>query len=183
MQNLKLSFIMLLSVFLFGCASGAKVENMVYTPIQGQTFDEALKNEINVTKVSGGEKTNPLWTSEISSEAFSTSVKNSLSAHGLLAEGGQYKLKITLLLVDQPMFGLDMEVITHVRYVLTDSSNESVIFDDTIVAPYTATVGDAFVAIERLRLANEGSGKKNIEELINKLSELKIEPQQVSINQ
>jgi hypothetical protein len=55
------------------------------------------------------------------------------------------------------------------------------LFDETIIAPYTATIGDAFVAIKRLRLANEGSGRKNVEGLMNKLSELEISPKQVSI--
>ena len=82
------------------------------------------------------------------------------------------------------MFGLNFEVTTHVKYILTDrESNGSVIMNETIVAPFTATVGDAFAAIKRLRLANEGSGKANINGLLEKLSELRIKPGDISLRQ
>ena len=79
------------------------------------------------------------------------------------------------------MFGMNLTVTTYVNYVLTDSSNNTVILNETIEAPYTATVGDSFAAIKRLRLANEGSGKENIKGLLEKLSALKINPNQVSL--
>jgi len=82
------------------------------------------------------------------------------------------------------MFGLDFEVTTHVRYILTDSDNNgAVVLNETVVTPYTATIGDAFAAIKRLRLANEGSGKANIQGLLDKLSELRIQPANISLAQ
>lgn len=181
MSKVKLLTVLAMATFLFGCASGAKMQNMVYTPNQPAAFDAALKNEVGVESVSGGQDTNPAWTSEISNESFSGAVKNTLAAQGLLAENGQYQLKIEMLKVDQPLFGLDMTVTTHVKYTLTDTKSNSIVLSETIVAPHTATMGDAFVAITRLRLANEGSGKKNIEGLLNKLAKLKIKSNQVSL--
>lgn len=82
------------------------------------------------------------------------------------------------------MFGLDFEVTTHVKYILTDRENTgAVVLNETIVAPYTATIGDAFAAIKRLRLANEGSGNANIQGLLEKLAELQIHPTDVSLSQ
>jgi hypothetical protein len=181
LKKIKLLSVFLLSTFLFGCASGAKMESMVYTPNAPKTYDDALKNQVAVQSVGGGEKTNPLWTSEISTESFSSAVKGTLSAQGLLAEKGRYQLQVKMLKVDQPMFGLDLTVTTHVRYILTDTKDGAVVLDETIAAPHTATFDDAFAAVKRLRLANEGSGKKNIEGLIDKLSHLKIKSQQVSV--
>jgi len=181
MKNLKLIILFAATLFLFGCASGAKKENMVYEPSAPMSFDTKLKNSVDVENTSGGKNTNPAWTSEISNEAFSGAVKESLLRQGLLSDAGKYKLQITLIKVDQPFFGLDLEVTTHVKYTLTDSSNSSVIFDEIIVKPYTATVGDAFAAVKRLRLANEGAGKENIKGLLEKLAELKIQPNQVSV--
>ena len=57
------------------------------------------------------------------------------------------------------------------------------VLNETVVAPYTATIGDAFAAIKRLRLANEGSGKANIQGLLDKLAELQIQPGDVSLTQ
>lgn len=182
MNRMKLIVLVATALFLFGCASGAKKENMVYEPLTPISYDIKLKNSVDVENTSGGKKTNPAWTSEISNEAFSGAVKESLQRQGLLSDSGKYKLQITLVKVDQPWFGLDLKVTTHVKYTLTDSSNNnSVIFSETITRPYTATVGDAFVAVQRLRLANEGSGKENIKGLLEKLAELKIQPNQISV--
>lgn len=160
--------------FLFGCASPAKMENMVYRPSQQTVYDDALKNQVGIESATGGEKTNPLWTSEISTEAFSEAVKQSLQSEGLFSENGRYQLEITMLKTQQPMFGLNFTVTTTVNYILTDRASGSVLLDEIVSAPYTATVGDAFIAVQRLRLANEGSGKENIKGLLDKLAALKL---------
>ncbi|MBL1457324.1 MULTISPECIES: hypothetical protein [unclassified Methylophaga] len=180
MKIAKISLILVAILYLSGCASGAKVENMTYQGAQ-KNYSEGLKQSVEVAKVSGGKETNPLWTSEISSDAFSTAVKQSLSTQGLLSDNGRYKLTVNMLSVDQPFMGFDLEVTTYVEYSLVDSTNDSVIFKETIIAPYTATMSDAFAAIKRLRLANEGAGQKNIEMLLEKLSELKINQSEISL--
>jgi len=183
MKKLKLLFVVSFSIFLFGCATGAKMENMAYTDSDAtqKNYDEKLKNEVAVSSVSGGEDTNPAWTSEISDENFSGALKESLAKQGLLSETGKYKLKVTLVKVEQPLFGLDMTVTTHVNYTLTDSQENKVVYENTVVTPYTATVGDAFVGVQRLRLANEGSGKENIKTLLDELSKLNIQANEVSL--
>ncbi|MGD8560361.1 MAG: hypothetical protein PVH04_11890 [Gammaproteobacteria bacterium] len=181
MRKLKYFTLLLAVLFLFGCASGAKFENMAYTETAGLEYDEGLKDEVGLSSVEGGEETNPLWTSEISSEAFQEAIKLSLSSQGLLSEKGRYRLKVKLVKVDQPLFGLDFEVTTQVKYELTDTVTNKVVLDEEVVAAYTATMGDAFVAIKRLRLANEGSGKNNIEGFLKKLSALNISASDVSL--
>ncbi|MGR6778797.1 hypothetical protein ACU5B6_04090 [Moritella viscosa] len=57
------------------------------------------------------------------------------------------------------------------------------ILDEVVKAPHTATFGDAFSGVARLQMANEGSGKKNIEALLNKLAELNIEANEVHLAQ
>ena len=167
-------------LYLSGCASGAKMENMIYQGGQ-KIYSDELNESLEVSNVSGGQKTNPAWTSEISSEAFSGAVKKSLLAQGLLSDNGRYKLTVKMLKVDQPIFGLDLEVTTHVQYTLLDSKENLTVFDETIIAPHTATFSDAFAAVKRLRLANEGSGKKNISVFLKKLSELKINKNEISL--
>ncbi|EMP56290.1 hypothetical protein MSNKSG1_10463 [Marinobacter santoriniensis NKSG1] len=183
MRNARIFAVLAAVLYLSGCASGAKMGNMVYEgPVN--TYDTALQSNVNVANVSGGEDTNPAWTSEIDNDAFAGALKQSLRKQGLLSGDGRYQLEALLLEVDQPMFGLDFKVTTHVKYILTDRKNNgAVVLNETVVAPYTATVGDAFVAIKRLRLANEGSGKANIQSLLEKLSELKIQPGDISLNQ
>ncbi len=181
MNMVKRFTLVLMSVWLFGCASGAKIENMVYTAPEGSQYDAGLEKNVQVQPVSGGEETNPLWTSEISSDAFQKAIEQSLEGAGLLGNAGRYKLSAQLIGVDQPMFGINFEVTTKVKYSLIDTQSGAVVMDELVEASHTATIGDAFVAVTRLRLANEGAGKKNIEGLLQKLSQLRIDPKQVSL--
>jgi len=179
----KITIVMAALVYLSGCASGAKMENMVYDG-PSNYYDTSLENNVGIPTVAGGEKTNPAWTSEISNDAFAAALKESLLKEGLLTGKGRYQLEVIMLEVDQPIFGLDFKVTTHVKYLLTDlKNNEAVLMNETISASHTATIGDAFAAIKRLRLANEGSGKENIAGLLDALSKLKINPDEISLAQ
>lgn len=146
MRNARILAVLAALLYLTGCASGAKMGNMVYDG-QVKPYDAALQNNVDVTNVSGGEETNPAWTSEIDNNAFAGALKQTLQKQGLLAGSGRYQLEALLLEVDQPVFGLDFEVTTHVKYILTDRENNgAVVLNETIIAPYTATIGDAFAA-------------------------------------
>ena len=122
--------------------------------------------------VTGGESTNPMWTSEVGNAEFREALRQSLRANGLLGGEGQpatYGLSAELMEVSQPLFGFDLTVTSSVHYIVTEVASNAVAFDETVTASHTSTVGDAFVAVERLRLANEGSIKENIRVFIDKL--------------
>ncbi|WP_246506209.1 hypothetical protein [Kistimonas asteriae] len=180
MNKIKLFSTVVFAIFLAGCATGAKMENMVYSDFSNKTYAPELKQQVSVNEVVGGEETNPAWTSEISNEMFKSALKESLEMQGLYAEEGKYVLTADLIEVDQPMFGLDFTVTTHIQYKLTDTQTNNIVFEKTVVAPYTATVNDAFYGVERLRLANEGSGKENIKNLLSELE--KIDVKDISVN-
>ncbi|RZU45085.1 hypothetical protein EV700_1897 [Fluviicoccus keumensis] len=157
-----------------GCATPASIQGM--TAPRASTSQSDLANSISVTEVSGGKKTNPLWTSQISSTDFDAALKASLKSAGLLStDKGRYTLSATLVALEQPAFGLDMTVTSHVMYTLTDTVTGRKLLEETIVAPHTATVGEAFVAVKRLRLANEGSVRQNIDKLITRIETLKVD--------
>ena len=180
MKKLKIFSALAFTIFLTGCATGAKMENMVVTDSSEKTYSSELKRQVSLDDVIGGEKTNPAWTSEISNESFRSALKISLESQGLYSENGKYALSANLLKVDQPMFGLDLTVTTHIKYQIVEKKTGKIIFDKTVIAPYTATVGDAIAAIKRLRLANEGSGKANIKNLLSELANMDITD--ISIN-
>jgi hypothetical protein len=62
-----------------------------------------------------------------------------------------------------------MTVTAKVRYTVMAGDSPGAKFDETIETPYTAKLSDAFLGIERLRLANEGAIKENIKAFIAKL--------------
>lgn len=154
---------------------------MAYEEYSGLKYDSRLKSGVEVLRVQGGRETNPLLMSEIGNQDFKKAVELSLASEGLLSEDGRYKLKVNVSDIEQPLFGLDFTVTTHVNYTLIDSGTNKIVLDEVVVSPYTATIGDAFVAIKRLRLANEGSGKKNIEHFLKRLASLNIDSADISL--
>ena len=168
-------------IALIGCAAPAQFENMIYKQTPDNAFDPELRGQVEVAAIQGGSETNPLWVSKISNSTFQKALEESLSIQGLLANEGRFNLKVTLLKVEQPMFGLDLKVVTSVSYILFDNKTKKVLFDKIIDAAHTATFGDAFDAVTRLKIANEGSGKNNIRTFLEQLSELDVSSGKVSL--
>lgn len=125
---------------------------------------------VTTVSVSGGQETNPLWTAEVSNDAFKTALESSLTAAGYMGTEGR-PLTVTAALIElkKPFAGLDLTVTSQVRY--TVSSADRSIFDETVSATGTASMGDALMATERLRMANEKSMKENIREFLRRFRE------------
>lgn len=160
-----------------GCASPARTDQMSVAGQPSQRIAEThLRNNLAIRDVTGGKETNPMWKSNIGSSEFEQALEISLRAVGLLADrqAGLYMLTAHLESVDQPIMGLDMTVTASVSYVVSERATGKNVFKRTFVVPYTASFGDAFMGIERLRLANEGAIRANITQLIDELFRLKI---------
>lgn len=150
---------------LAACASPARMNAMIPERTEATLISESspLAKALEIGAVSGGEETNPMWTSEVGNPEFKEALKNALANHAMLSEGaGRYKLTATMTSVDQPIFGASFTVTASVRYHLIEVSSGTTVFDQTITEPYTANFSDAFLAVERLRLANEGAMRVNI---------------------
>jgi len=161
---------------LAGCATPAAVDQMaVYLPVT-QT-NQIFKNSIGVTAVTGGKETNAMWTSQVSSDSFKRALEQSLENAGMfskIATGGKYQLTADLTRLDQPMVGFDMTVTSTVRYSLIDTQSRNEVYARVVQIAYTASMSDAFMGSTRLKLANEGAVKANIQALINDLIALKL---------
>lgn len=158
---------------LSACASPARVERMVVTAApEASAVNPALVEAVCVEKVTGGQKTNPLWTSEVDDAGFRGALEASLRNTRLLAEseaGCRYGLEAHLLGLAQPAFGFDITVTSHVNYKLLERASGEPYYQTTVTAPYEASVSDAFIGVERLRKANEGSIRTNIRLFIDEL--------------
>jgi hypothetical protein len=171
-----LGFLLVFAV-LQGCASAAKIENMVPTDVERVNPNSALADQLFISGASGGDETNPMWTSEISAEDFRKALEQALSNSGLLSEmrsSGRYEVRVFLDEVDQPFIGLDMTVTTKVTYEVIGRDTRERIFREQIIASHTATMSEQFYGVERLRLANEGSAEENIKIFIERLLGLGI---------
>ncbi len=169
-----------MTALIAGCAAPARLEQMqVDTSLAQRTAVAAspLSGSVAIKDVTGGSETNPLWISKVSSADFERALETSLRAAGLLSanrQGSPYTLVADLRSLDQPAFGLDLKVTATVTYLLVERASGKTTYEKTIVTSHTAVIGDAFIATERLRLANEGAMRTNISRLIEDLIAMKV---------
>ncbi|MBS1971969.1 MAG: hypothetical protein JSU04_16785 [Bdellovibrionales bacterium] len=170
------------ALLLNACASSATVSGMINTEYSGtKPSSQKMQNTVQLGDVYGGNETNPMWTSQISGNDFKEALRESLKNAGFAASGEntRYVLKANLMRIDQPLFGLDMTVTTTVKYILVDKVKNTVVWTQDVSAAHTATFSDAAMGMVRLRLANEGSAKKNIGQLLGILQGL--DPDKISV--
>lgn len=158
-------------VILAGCATPASYQAMTVQPgAQATAPNPKLKGQIELAGVGGGTATNPLWTSQVDDQGFKKALGDSLAIAGYAPAPGQparYKLFAELKSLDQPLFGLTFDVKSTVAYRIEATGQETKLIP--VTATGTATTSDAFVAVERLRLANERSILENIKTLLASL--------------
>lgn len=70
-------------LFPAGCAEGSHVDKMVAATSAPVAATSPLNHAVRVVKVSGGSKTNPLWTSQVADGDFRKPLEGSLSQSGM----------------------------------------------------------------------------------------------------
>jgi hypothetical protein len=167
-------FAIAISVIVSGCAAPARVLNMTVasTSAAAEIENSVFRNNLSVVKVYGGNKTNPLWISQVSGDAFETALRYSLEDNGLSSQNNpepRFEITANLSELEQPAFGIDITVKSKVGYEVVETKTGEAWFSKTILASYTATFSDAIIGAERLKLANEGSIRENIRKFIIEL--------------
>lgn len=169
-----------LAMVLAGCATPARVDQMqTSASLAARTAaaNSQYKEAISVKDVTGGKETNPMWVSNVSSADFSRALEASLKDAGLLSgnnQGSKYQLIAHLQKLDQPLFGASMTVTATVQYSVIERATNKEVLARTVAMPYTAAWNEAFMGSERLKLANEGAIRVNIQQLIDALLAAKI---------
>ena len=144
---------------LAACAMSAAPERMIVAQTaSGAPFPQPFRQATCVRNISGGEETNPLWTSKVGNAEFSQALASSLQNAQLLGVEGscRYFVDVTLLGISQPTFGANMEVIAHANYKVYNAAGKPILLD-TETASYTASFSESLIGVERLRRANEGA--------------------------
>jgi len=164
-----------LALVLNACSSGARMSAMVVpiTPENIITEESKLYQSIELSEVSGGKKTNPLWTSQVGDEEFLQALLNSLKAHALISVGeAKYRLIAKLIKIKQPLVGFDLTVKSTIQYELLEINTQKIVYNEQVYVEYTAAFGDSLLGSKRLQLANEGAIKDNISKFITTLISL-----------
>lgn len=162
------------TIALSGCASNAETSQMIInTSHATKPKDRALIHNISLESITGGHETNALWLSQINNANFKLALEHSLFQANLL--GGQhanYSLSAQLIQLDQPFAGLNFKVFCKIHYQLKSKHTKKLILDEDIETSYTATFNDSPLGVVRLKMANEGAAKANIQKLIETIYHL-----------
>lgn len=166
-----------LLVLLGACAQPARVTQMtvpdnVLAPVVAANPE--LLNSVAVVAVSGGKETNPLWTSQVNDPEFREALERSLEFSGVLApapDKAAYAVSVQLMELKQPLMGFDLTVTSTVDYRVTERAGGGELLRESVMLPYTADFSSSLIAVERLRLANEGAIRENIRKFLARLGE------------
>jgi hypothetical protein len=154
-----------------GCASRAHTDAMIVAVSPDTVIGNAspLRGAIRLGTVSGGGETNPLWQSNVATDDFRAALEQSLAARGMIAAGqGRYTVNAELVSLERPLAAFDTTVTAKVRYTVL-AAGETAMLDEIMVTPFTVNFSAAPFGPERLRLANEGAMRANIETFIKRL--------------
>lgn len=147
------------------CGNPARTTAIV-APVTGDTLlapDSPLRRSVSVGQVTGGDRGNEVWQSEISSDTFREALETSMNLTGMLGDtSAPMVVDVTLEQVDSPQLDINLEVITTIYYRVRSTRNNAIVWQERVVAPFTAEFTESFVRSERLRLAAEGSARTNI---------------------
>lgn len=164
---------------LSACATPARPGHMVPQAALFPThsLDSPFRGAIAIAKVGGGEETNPLLVSKVGDKQLHEALRLSLKQYDFLSTSdadAPFRLEVFLIELKQPVSGFTLIVDSFMRYKLTRTSDDQVVYDDIITASYKATMHDAFVGAKRLKLATEGSIRANIAAFLGHLHSLTI---------
>lgn len=141
---------------------------------------EALKGQVTVAAVKGGQATNRWWGSKVSADALQQALDESCYAVGMKALSPQpparFELQAELVQLDQPLVpaaGVSVDVA--VRYTLIDRAADGrVIYQRRIANTDEARITEAVLSpSDRLRIANQRALRANIDLLLRDLVTLR----------
>jgi|TARA_Y100000780_G_scaffold210420_1_gene208700 hypothetical protein len=129
--------------------------------------------------VLGGKETSAMDKSQISNEAFMQAIADSLYKSGLFSKiihgkNADYLLNVMIFNLAQPSFGFSFTVKMEAVWSLAHADSKKVLMRESVRSSFTATTGDAFAGVTRLRIATEGAAQENIRLGIKKLSQLNL---------
>ena len=141
---------------LVGCATPAGPKAMVSDSAQvihQHPYSVAVRT-------AGGRDTDAMGASQISDASLQAAIADSITATRVFSEvvqgkDGDYVLSVSVVEMEQPVFGFDLTVHMEAGWSLKDVKSGQVVWQNSIRSNHTSTVNDAFAAVARLRLATE----------------------------
>lgn len=165
----------LVALMLTGCSSPANREAMVP---QDMVLVKHHPYTVQV-QTSGGNDTGAMDSSNISNADLKAALEDSITQSKVFksvvqGSGGEYELNVRVSSLTKPVFGATFTVELETAWSLTKTSDRSVVLRKSVKSTGVATMGDAFAAVKRLRLAVENAARDNIAQGLKAVAELQL---------
>ncbi|KQV87998.1 MULTISPECIES: hypothetical protein [unclassified Roseateles] len=173
----------LLALLLAGCGTPSQPLPMAISPAEALQIrgwvPDALKAQVGVAAVKGGQETGRWWGSKVSALALQQALEESLHAVGMKPlspePAPRFELQAELLQLDQPLVpAVGVTVGVAVSYTLVDKASGKPVYQRRVANTDEARFSEAIVSPnERLRIANERALRANIDLLLRDLVTLR----------
>ena len=166
-----------LAIWWSGCSAPPGSMTMAVTPPVGAVASKHPHSfNLNVT---GGAAASPLGVPQIADGEFADAIRQSVMASGLFANiqppaQADYLIDVALVRLSQPLFGGSMTVTLEANWTLRRRVDGVTVWQKAIINEYTAGRGEAANASSRIRLANKGAARANIQEALIAMGALKL---------
>lgn len=144
-----------------------------------------LSDNVGIADVSGGEKSNPHWQTEIGNEDFRVALRRALDSAGFLERArneGRFSLKVVLESSDQNAPDSGQGTTTRVRYTLIDKGTGKELYEESIASRHAMDAWDSIMRPRKLRREGEEAARANSRRLAERLSQLSLPQKAVSLS-
>lgn len=164
-----------LALTLTGCSSPANRVAMTPTDVVvSKHFPYSLS-----VRTDGGADTGAMDSSNIADADLKAAIEDAVRNSKLFTaivqgSAGDYELSVRVTSLTKPLFGTTFTVQMETAWSLTKVADRSVVLRKSVQSSGTATMGDAFAAVTRLRLAVEAAARNNISQGLANVAELTL---------
>jgi hypothetical protein len=174
-KRIRLVMLWMFVAWLTGCASSPSREALVVGDV---SFDTKHPYSVSIS-TSGGGETSATGYSNIPNEDLAAAIEESITTSGLFSsvikgDGADYKLSVSLISMSKPMFGFSFTIDMEMAWSLVNARTGDAVMRESIKSSYTATAGEAFAAVTKIRIAVEGAAQNNIREGLQKIAALSL---------
>lgn len=152
------------SLALGGCASPANREAMVPTSIDGAARTHPYSVRV---QTGGGAETGALDSSNIADADLKAAIEEAIARNKVFrsvvqGKDGDYELSVRVSSLSKPLIGFSFTVEMEAAWTLVKLSDRTVVLRKAVRSSGTASAGEAFAGVTRLRLAVEAAARDNI---------------------
>lgn len=127
----------------------------------------------------GGAETGAMDSSNIADTDLKAAIEDAVVKSKLfktIVQGsdGDYELSVRVTSLSKPLFGATFTVELETAWSLTRVSDRSAVMRKSVKSSGTATMGEAFAGVTRLRMAVEAATRNNISQGLKAVAELNL---------